>query len=373
MANHSKGSTHRLRQVVLSVGVVLLLAIILLAGAEYMHIQSTGGGHAPKPTHPKSTQAATQTGAKCPLSGELAPGGKVPARPALAVTVDNYPTARPQRGIQDADIVFEQPVEAFITRWVVVFQCHESNLVGDIRSARYMDLGILSQLSKPLYAHAGAIIPTDNALAASSNLIDENVFSNPQVIQHLPGRYAPYDTFASTSALWGLHPNDRTPPLPLFAYSAASPRGSSATQVHIPISSYADIRWQYDSHTKQYLLSYSGQPAMLADGNQISAANVVVQFVRVYNGPYVEDAEGAYGVRAHFTGSGPLIVFRNGIEVKGTWSRSSQTSPTRLLASNGSVIKLQPGLTWVEITPSTVHVTTASAAVGSTGTISSGT
>ena len=359
MAKHSKGNAHRLRQAVLTVGVVLLLAVILLVGAEYIHIQSTGDGHVPKSSNTKSTQVASRGGAKCPLSGEPAPGGKVPDRPALAVMVDNYPSARPQRGIQNADIVFEQPVEAFITRWVVVFQCHESNLVGDIRSARYMDLGILSQLSKPLYAHAGAIIPTDNALAASSNLIDENVFSNPQVIQHLPGRYAPYDTFASTSALWGLHPGDRTPPRPLFTYSATPPHGTPATQAHIPISSYADIRWQYDPSTKQYLLSYSGTPAMLADGRQISAANVVVQFVHVYNGPYVEDAEGAYGVRANFIGSGPLIVFRNGIQVKGTWSRTSQTSPTRLLASDGSTINLQPGLTWVEITPSTVQVSSS--------------
>ena len=150
-----------------------------------------------------------------------------------------------------------------------------------------------------------------------------------------------------------------TPPKPLFSYSSTVPKGLPATNIHDPISSYADIGWQYDAQTKKYLLSYSGTPAMLANGSQISAANVVVQLVNIYYGPYVEDAEGAFGVRAHFLGSGPLLVFRNGVEIKGTWKRSSETSPTQLLSSSGSTIKLQPGLTWVEITPSTVNVTTS--------------
>ena len=369
MAKHAKRDG-RLRRAVISAGIVLLLAIVALAAVEYVRTQSTGDGALPHDHGTKSSQPAvksTLSGARCPLSGESAPGGQVPKRPALAVEVDNYPTARPQRGIQNADIVFEQPVESFITRWAVVFQCHQSSLVGDIRSARYMDFGILSQLSDPIYAHAGAIIPDENALAASNRLINVDVLSGSysNLINHLPGLYAPYDTFASTSALWGLYPNDKTPPKPLFSYSNAVPNGLPATQVHDPISSYADIRWQYDAKTKQYLLSYSGTPAMLANGSQISAANVVVQFVHVYSGPYVEDAEGAFGVRAHFLGSGPLLVFRNGIEIKGTWKRSSETSTTQLLSSGGSTIKLQPGLTWVEITPSTVNVTAGVAGVGS--------
>ena len=375
MAKHVKRES-RLRRAVISAGVVFLLAVVALTAVEYVRIQSTGDGTLPH-KHSKSSQAtakSTLLGARCPLSGEPAPGGKIPQRPALAVEVDNYPTARPQRGIQNADIVFEQPVESFITRWVVVFQCQQSSLVGDIRSARYMDFGILSQLSDPIYAHAGAIIPDENALAASKRLINVDVLSGSysNLIQHLPGRYAPYDTFASTSALWGLYPNDKTPPRPLFSYSSTVPKGIPATNIHDPISSYADIGWQYDAQTKKYLLSYSGTPAMLANGSQISAANVVVQLVNIYYGPYVEDAEGAFGVRAHFLGSGPLLVFRNGVEIKGTWKRSSETSPTQLLSSSGSTIKLQPGLTWVEITPSTVNVTTGgSSSGGSSGSSSS--
>ena len=60
------------------------------------------------------------------------------------------PYARPQSGLQDADVIFEEQVEGSITRYAAVFQCREAPLVGDIRSARQIDIGILSELDAPL-------------------------------------------------------------------------------------------------------------------------------------------------------------------------------------------------------------------------------
>ena len=92
---------------------------------------------APSETHMGATEEAA-----CPLSGVPAPTGGVPNRPAMAVKVDNYPTARPQSGLDKADIVFEQPVEGGITRYVAVFQCNDAFLIGPVRSARSIDIGI---------------------------------------------------------------------------------------------------------------------------------------------------------------------------------------------------------------------------------------
>jgi len=110
-----------------------------------------------------ATTAATAPPAVCPLTGAPAPGGVVPARPALGVKIGNYPGDRPSSGLNQADIVFEEPVEGAITRLLAVFQCQGSRLVGDLRSAREPDAGILSQLSHPLFVHAGGIDPADRA------------------------------------------------------------------------------------------------------------------------------------------------------------------------------------------------------------------
>ncbi len=77
------------------------------------------------------------------------------ARPALVVKIDNFPTiARPQVGINQADIVFEEIVEG-ITRFAAVFQSEDADPVGPIRSARTSDINILAQLGRPLLAWSG--------------------------------------------------------------------------------------------------------------------------------------------------------------------------------------------------------------------------
>src|SRR5689334_21513725 len=44
----------------------------------------------------------------CPLTGITPAGGTVPQRPALAIKVENAPDARPQVGLDTADMVFEE-------------------------------------------------------------------------------------------------------------------------------------------------------------------------------------------------------------------------------------------------------------------------
>jgi hypothetical protein len=284
-------------------------------------------------------------------------GTQVPQRPALAVKVDNYPQARPQSGLDQADIVYEEPVEGGITRLVAVFQCQSPPLVGPIRSARAVDVQILDELSKPLFVHAGGIAPVLDLLQGG-NLIDENVFTHGSIVQSPPGRYAPYDTYISAAAGWSLDPADTAPPVPVFSYSSTAPAGAPVTSVHIPFAATNDTVWTWNATSGKWLLSYSGTPATVEGGGQIATSNIVVQTVHVTYGPWLENDVGGYEVQSRMTGSGPLTVLRNGVAVSGTWSRPSVSDPTTLTASDGSPIDLEPGQTWVEIVPSTVTVTT---------------
>ena len=60
-----------------------------------------------------------------------------------------------------------------------------------------------------------------------------------------PGRYAPYDTYASTSGGWSLVPKDRTPPAAVFQYSASVPKGRPDSTLAINFSSTSDETWTY--------------------------------------------------------------------------------------------------------------------------------
>lgn len=356
----ARSTSSRLWIAILVTFVVLVAALIVVAvKVASTHTKTTGKVAAlPGPPGPPAT-ATSHAGAICPLTGQPAPGGTIPARPALAIKVDNYSAARPQTGINHADIVFEEPVEGGITRFVAVFQCHGASLVGPIRSARLVDVDILSQLSDPILANMGGIPPVISAIQ-NAPIIEENMLGLGQVIQRNYNRVPPYNTYASTSALWGLQASNTTAPAQLFTYSNTVPSGTPAASVHVPFSYASDVTWNYDPTTHQYLRYYNGTtPAMLSDGTQISAANIVIQSVRVTYGPWVENSLGGLEVVSHMLGSGPLTVVRNGVAISGTWQRPSLTSPTVLTASDGSTIALQPGNTWVEIVPNTVTVTTA--------------
>jgi len=328
-------------------------------------------------TAAKAVAATTTTAppapvATCPLTGLPAPGGVVPKRPALGVKIGNYPDDRPSAGLNQADIVFEEPVEGAITRILAVFQCQSASLVGDLRSAREPDVGILSQFSDPIFVHAGGIPPVI-ALLAAAPLNDQNLYSggNDSAIIDQPGREAPYSTFVNTASLWAFDPTDAAPPAPVFQYSRTPPKGTvpgSGASAHIPFSSTSDVTWQWSTAAGKYLRSYSGSPDILIDGTQTAATNVVIMTVPTATGVWVENAEGGHEVLVTQTGSGPLVVLRNGAAISGTWSRSVLTQPATLTASNGSPITLEPGNTWVELAPAGVPITTAGATGATTTT-----
>ena len=68
-----------------------------------------------------TTTTTTTPIVRAPLTGAQAPDEFVIGRPAMIVKIDNHPKARPQWGLNQADIVFEENVEQ-LTRFAAVFQ-----------------------------------------------------------------------------------------------------------------------------------------------------------------------------------------------------------------------------------------------------------
>jgi Protein of unknown function (DUF3048) N-terminal domain/Protein of unknown function (DUF3048) C-terminal domain len=316
---------------------------------------------APKPKAKATTTSSTAPPPACPLTGQPAPGGSIPQRPALAVKIDNYPAARPQSGMDKADIIFEEPVEGGITRYAAVFQCQNSSLIGPIRSARNIDIGILGQLGTPLLAHVGGINPVIANIDASP-LVNVDIGSSASLEIHPSGRVAPYDTYSTTAIMYGTHPTMTTPPAPLFSYSSALPAGGSAVStVTIDFSGTSDVTWKWNASTSTFQRFYNGTtPDTLADGTQNAAANVIVQYVAISYGPWAENSEGGLEVQADLypNATGSAVVYRNGEAFPATWNRGALGSPTQFVNSAGQVIPMEPGQTWVELVPNTITATT---------------
>jgi hypothetical protein len=230
--------------------------------------------------------------------------------------------------------------------------------VGPIRSARNIDIGILGQLGSPLLAHVGGIAPVIGNID-NSPLVNLDLGVYGQIAQHPGGRYAPYDTYSSTQQMWGMGLGSKEAPVPLFTYSDVTPPGPEISTVSVPFSGTSNVLWRYVKQIHAWQRFYGLAPDVSADFNQNTAANIIVQFVNVYYGPWAENDQGGMEVQANLYGgvSGKVEVFRSGVEVDGTWQRAGLNAPTQFLDAAGQPIALQPGQTWVELVPDGINVT----------------
>ena len=309
---------------------------------------------------PTTTTVRRVVAATCPLTGLPAPGGKVPQRPALAIKVENLPASRPPFGLAAADVVYEEPVEAGITRFIVIYQCHDAARVEPVRSGRLIDPDIVRQYgAHPLFAYAGAIQPVVTKVDASS-LIDVGVDQAPNAYWRDGARYSPHNLVSSTGVLYAAgtaHHVAPTPPTPVFLYGALDATAAPAASVHIPYE-YSNVTWTWQPAQRSWQRSYADTGlATLGDGGVITTANVVVMKVVMYPSQYVEDVNGDLENLLVLTGSGPAQIFRNGAVVNGTWQRPTLNQQTEFVDAAGHVIALTPGQTWVELVPTTIGIT----------------
>ena len=126
--------------------------------------------------------------------------------------------------------------------------------------------------------------------------------------------------------------------------------GQAATNISFDFWSSApdySVSWQYDSESGQYKRTNGGQMATdLNTEEQLTAANVVVQFVRE-TGPVDDHKHLIYDV----IGKGPMILFQDGQAFTGTWSKSGTAGRTKFVLTNGQEVKFNRGQIWIEWVP----------------------
>jgi len=329
---------------------IAVVIVLLAAGAVTGVIVSRGNGKPRASGNTTTTLPPVLT--RCPLTGLPAPGGKAPAREPLAVKIGNEPQARPQSGLNQADIVYDTPAEGGIQRYVAVFQCDTPSLVGPIRSVRWVDWHILGVFKHAELAFVGGIAPNRTEISSLPYIDDADAFIHYAAYQQNPSRTAPDSTYASAATLWhlfGYHP----PPKPIFTYSTAPlpSRAFPIKSLEINFSEGTDVVWNWDPATGQWIHTYSGVVDRDALTNQpVTATNIVVQIVHYTLGPFNEDPQPRYGdVESRTVGKGVGWVLRNGEAIRIFWHCASPTSPTTFTSKTGQPVYLTPGRTWVEI------------------------
>jgi hypothetical protein len=358
--------------------VIAVVAVVALLGAACSAKASTAPRTAPTTAAPTTSAAPTTTapaGAPYPLTGLPLTDPAQAQHPAVVVKMDNSPWARPQVGINQADIVVELLVEG-ITRFALVFGSNQPTTVGPVRSARSSDIDILAGLGRPLLAWSGAnptVMKQVAAAGAAGTLVDASRGANPPQYWRDNSRQAPHNLFTSIPLLLAkFGAGDTTPPQPILPIAATgTPTPSSATTVAgvtINFGSGVVVQYAWDAAAKGWarfqidqLHDQAHSATLDASGQQVAPPNLVVLFT-----PYGVSVADPKSPQARTVGSGTGLVFVGGQQIPITWSRPASTSPYTFATADGSAYTLPPGRTWLAL-PAVGSAVTAMDAAGAAG------
>jgi hypothetical protein len=240
---------------------------VACSGSSASQDATTVAGTSPATTAPASTTASTDESTTSssssssttttiaadpvmPLTGLPITDPAVAARVAVVVKISNDPGARPQSGLDKADVVFEA-WGAGPTRFATVFQSKDAPNVGPIRSARTQDVDLVGSFNGAVFACSGG---NKGAIAAirSSDLL---VLTEGQG----PGwrldknRHRPHATFNDTASLRLNADPGRPGPSQQFQYRTAgvdaTGQASSGFKEHIE---QVRVEWQFDAASNSY-------------------------------------------------------------------------------------------------------------------------
>ncbi|WP_055524542.1 DUF3048 domain-containing protein, partial [Streptomyces graminilatus] len=219
----------------------------LMAGCTSGHRSSDDGrgqSHSPSqnPGHPESP-------------------GTTGAGSVLAVKIDNVGAARPQTGLDAADVVYAEQVEGGLSRLMAVYATRLPEAVGPVRSARESDLELLRQFHEPTLAFSGAqnkLLP----LIDRAPLHAEPPGAAPSGAYYRGAdRAAPHNLYLRPGRLIGAAPGAAALTTG-YRYGAAPEGGTpvASRTVRFPSARFT-FTWSPDRH--RWLVSMDGTPTVV--------------------------------------------------------------------------------------------------------------
>jgi hypothetical protein len=381
---------------------VFLLTFSLSGSASYalttyLYSPESGGAVTPVATPPigggLNIDPSAPRESECPTNGAMFTSAEEKvweSRRPLFIMIENSTDARPQSGLNSADILYEAVVEGGITRFGAVFYCGvaaKDTIIGPVRSARTTFINAASEYNYPLYTHVGGancgssdpkLCNTDKRVQALEQINqygwggakgnDLNQFSIGfptfwRDYERLGRTVATEHTmYSSTEKLWkyasGRGWTNKSPDgksewsekfVPFTFKDDAKDKGSVGKVSFGFWESYHDfdVVWSYDSSSNTYSRENGGSPHKDLNNDSVITAKVVAtQFVKEL-GPLDEHKHMLY----ELIGTGKGIIFQDGTATEATWSKKDREARTVWTDAKGKKISFNRGKIVFEILP----------------------
>ncbi|WP_128437145.1 DUF3048 domain-containing protein [Streptomyces cyaneus] len=261
----------------------------------------------------------------------------------LAVKIDNVRAARPPTGLDAADIVYVEQVEAGLSRLMAVYAQKLPEVIGPVRSARESDLELLGQFDRPTLAFSGAqgkllplidkaplqATPPEKAADAYFRGTDR---PSPHNLYLRPGRLmsaAPGTSVLTTGFRFG-----------------AAPAGGEAETSRTVRYPAARFTFTWSESQQRWLVAMDGKAAETTDGKRLAAGTVVVQYVKIRTSAF-HDSGGNFTPYTETVGSGKAEVLRDGRAYDVNWKRPKASEGTAFTTGEGEPMNFQHGQVWV--------------------------
>lgn len=299
---------------------------------------------------PSPSPTPTQVPYRSPLTGLSSQ--EPPGRP-FAVQIDNSPEARPQSGLYRADIVYETPTEAGVTRYTAFFESDLPPKIGPVRSVRVAALEVIPT-HDGILVYSGASIDMTQALFESGIPAIHAEGNGIRASRRDPDRQAPHNLYVSGPELrevaeeLGIDGVNRSRPLS-FGERPSGGRRTSGVTVRFPNGT---VNWVYNETEDVFLRELNGEPHVDFErpDRQVKADNVAILRAPFEWMDFVDDAAGELTFGVELTGEGEALILRQGLYYEGRWTRENDDDPIRMfLGSSGAEITLKTGRTWFAI------------------------
>jgi hypothetical protein len=349
----------------LRLGAVLVVAVLTVGACASGPSQPERTTLTQEPTVEvaKAAPPAVVVPPRWPLTGEVAEA--VVDRPAIAVKIENPREVRPQTGLEQADVVWEQVVEGGITRFVAVFHSQVPAEVGPVRSIRPMDPAIAAPLHG-IVAFSGGQQSFVRELGQSGVQLMSQDGGAAGFYRKKGVQPAPHNVYGTPATWWeNADAGHRASPPAQFAFARRAEQstvltaGTPATRLDLRLSGYARPQWAFDTASGTWLRSEGDTPATARSGARLAARNVVALRVKLVDSG-TKDPAGNPVPETVLVGTGTGTVVSGGKALEVTWSKASTDAVLELTGPDGSPATLAPGATWVELVPASSGSVTVS-------------
>lgn len=282
-----------------------------------------------------------------PLSGRQISEDQAQNRP-IAVVVENHPDARPQSGLNDADLVFETTAEGGITRFLAIYHSSEPRQIGPVRSARSYFVEWADSFDA-LFAHVGG---SQEALALITRIgIDDlNQYAFGKYYWRDKSRYAPHNVYTTldklrvAAATRKFETKDASITPYKFKEEAALESRPITSRFKVNFNANFAPTYTYNPKTNSYDRSILGVTQKDANtGAVVSAKNVVVAFSSLAT----QIIRGTGYTMIDTTDKGIAYFYIDGAKTVGSWSRAAG-EPIRFYAADGQPVEFNVGTTWID-------------------------